>query len=218
MVVAAGLKLLSATVDGTTITLTYIEILDSSVTLPLTAFTVHVNGASRPVSGVSVSGLAVTLTLAAPAGDAVTVGYTRPEGSDFIRDIQGRMADSFDGRAVTNDTAPVSLMASAHSVPASHDGSSTFTFELRFSAEFPLNHLTLRDNDFTVTGGTVTGTRQLEPGKNARWEVTVQPDSEGAVIIVLPVTEDCASDGAICTDDGKKLSAAFEITVSGPGG
>ena len=33
--------------------------------------------------------------------------------------------------------------------------------------------------------------------------------------IVLPATTDCASNGAVCTEDGRKLSSALEITVPG---
>ena len=113
---------------------------------------------------VSVSDSAVTMTLAseAAAGDTVTVDYTRPEGRHFIRDTRGRIAPSFSGRVVSNDTTPAQpeeseeqadpLTASAHGVPASHDGSAAFTFELRFSEEMPLSYKTLRDHAFTVTG------------------------------------------------------------------
>ena len=67
-----------------------------------------VNGGSRSVSAVSVSDSAVTMTLAseAAAGDTVTVDYTRPEGRHFIRDTRGRIAPSFSGRVVSNDTTP----------------------------------------------------------------------------------------------------------------
>ena len=229
--VAAGLQLRSATLDGATLTLTYNEILDSSVTLPATAFTVSLNGGSRSVSAVSVSGSAVTLTLAseAAAGDTVTVDYTRPEGRHFIRDTRGRVAPSFSGRVVSNDTAPDQpeeseeqadpLTASAHGVPASHDGSAAFTFELRFS-ETPadgFSYKTLRDHAFTMTGGEVVKARRLERGKNVRWEITVRPDGDGTVTIVLPVTTDCNATGAICTGDGRKLSNRNGFTVAGPG-
>ena len=227
---AAGLELRSATLDGATLTLTYNETLDSSVTLPATAFTVSLNGESRSVSAVSVSGSAVTLTLAseAAAGDTVTVDYTRPEGRHFIRDTRGRVAPSFSGRVVSNDTAPDQpeesseqadpLTASAHGVPASHDGSAAFTFELRFSEEMPLSYKTLQDHAFTVTGGEVVKARRLERGKNVRWEITVRPDGDGTVTIVLPVTEDCASNHAICTEDGRPLSNRLQFAVPGPEG
>ena len=115
-----------------------------------------------------------------------------------------------------------SLTASAHDLPASHDGSATFTFELRFSEHIPLSYVTLRDHAFTVTGGEVTKARRLEPGnsagKNVRWEISVTPESNDAVTIVLPPTTDCEAEGALCTGDGRMLSNRLEITVPGPGG
>ena len=98
-------------------------------------------------------------------------------------------------------TAPP-LTASLHSVPASHDGSTVFTFELHFSEEFKLSYLVLRDQAFTVTGGTVSRATRVDKGFNIKREIHVQPDG----------------DGAICTVDGRKLSTRLELTVSGPGG
>ena len=68
-----------------------------------------------------------------------------------------------------------------------------------------------------MTGGEVTKARRLERLGNIRWEITVKPSSDAAVTIVLPVTEDCEADGAICTEDDRKLSGGLEITVNGPG-
>ena len=101
-----GLDLQSAAVDGSVLTLTYNEVLDSSVTLPTSAFTVNVNGSYRSVDSVSVSGSAVMLTLssAVASGDTVTVSYDKPSGPAFIRDTRGRTADSFSGEPVTNNT------------------------------------------------------------------------------------------------------------------
>ena len=110
------------------------------------------------------------------------------------------------------------LTASAHGVPASHDGSAAFTFELRFSEEMPLSYKTLRDHAFTAPGGEVVKARRLERGQNVRWEITVRPDGDGTVTIVLPVTEDCASNHAICTEDGRPLSNRLQIAVPGPEG
>ena len=220
MVVAVGLRLGSATLDGATLTLTYNDTLDTFVTLPPAAFTVSVNGGSRSVNAVSVAGASVTLTLAsaAQAGDTVTVDYAKPNGPDFIRDTQGRVAASFSGQAVTNSTAaaPPPLTASIHDEPSSHDGQKEFTFELRFS-ENPegFSYKTLRDNAFTVTGGNVEGARRLDPPSNTKWQIKIRPTSNGDVAIVLPITEDCTADGAVCTGD-RKLSNRLEITVSGP--
>ena len=113
--------------------------------------------------------------------------------------------------------APSPLKASVDNAPASHDGSATFTFELQFS-ETPktsFSYVTLRDYAFTVTGGEVVRARRLEPGKNVRWQITVQPSGNGTVTIVLPVTTDCDANGAVCTGDGRMLSSRLELTVPG---
>ena len=108
------------------------------------------------------------------------------------------------------------LTASLENVATSHDGESVFTFELRFSEEFSLSYKTLRDHAFTVTGGTVKKAQRLEQGSNMGWRITVRPDGNGQVAVVLPETTDCDAQGAICTEDGRMLSHRLELTVSGP--
>ena len=115
-------------------------------------------------------------------------------------------------------TAPP-LTATLDSVPASHDGSTEFTFELHFSEEFKLSYTVLRDDDaFTVTGGAITKATRIDKGFNIKRKIQVKPGGNGDVTIVLPVTTDCAAQGAICTKDGRKLSSRLELTVSGPDG
>ena len=109
------------------------------------------------------------------------------------------------------------LTASLDNTPSSHDGESAFTFELRFSEEFGISYKTLRDHAFTVTGGAVRKANRLEQGSNLGWRITVMPDGDGQVVIVLPETTDCDDQGAICTEDGRMLSSRLELTVSGPG-
>ena len=123
--------------------------------------------------------------------------------------------------AATNPVAglpPESLTAGFENHPSSHDGENVFTFELRFSEQFHLSYKTLRDHAFTVTGGTVKKAKRMEQGSNIHWRITVRPDSNSEVGIVLPVTTDCDGQGAICTEDGRELSNRNELTVSGPGG
>ena len=95
-------------------------------------------------------------------------------------------------------------------------GRGVFTFELRFSEEFGISYKTLRDHAFAVTGGTVRKAQRIEQGSNIGWRITVRPDGNGDVTIVLPETTDCDAQGAICTEDGRKLSNELELTVSGP--
>ena len=111
------------------------------------------------------------------------------------------------------------LTASFESVPTSHNGSDSFRIRIAFSEEpkSGFSYTTMRDHAFTVTGGSVTGARRLVSGSNIRWEISVNPDSNGDVTIVLPATTDCDAQGAICADGDKKLSNRLERTVSGPG-
>ena len=140
-----------------------------------------------------------------------------PGGKDFLQ-AYNRQAVVDSAHQVIVAAPP--LTASAHDVPASHDGSAAFTFELHFS-ETPndgFSYKTLRDHAFTVMGGEVVKARRLEQGKSVRWEITVRPSSNADVTIVLPITTDCAAQGAICTSDGRKLSSRVELTIRGPNG
>ena len=215
----------SASVDGATLTITFDEPLDAGEAPDKSSFAVTVAGNSRGVDAVSVSGSVVTLTLvtAAFVGEAVTVDYTAPSGESAVglQDLAGNAASSFSGQNATNDTqAADQFTASVSIVPESHDGSTVFTFELRFS-ETPrkrFSYKIMRDLAFTVTGGEVTGARRLAPRSDVGWEITVTPSGNGPVTIVLPVTTDCTAEGAICTEDRRPLSNSLEITVPGPDG
>ena len=74
---------------------------------PTSSFSVTVNGISRSVSAVSVSGTKVTLTLASQVvhGDAVTIAYTKPS-TNPLQTAAGGQAESFSARNITNNVAP----------------------------------------------------------------------------------------------------------------
>ena len=211
----------AASVDGPTLAITFDEALDTAGTPDKSSFSVTVAGSSRGVDTVSVSGSVVTLTLvtAVTAGDAVTVDYTAPADDSAVglQDLAGNAAASFSGLDAGNDTqAADQLTATVHDVPGSHDGSTVFTFELRFSENFYVSYKTLRDHAFTVMGGEVTGARRLAPPSHIGWEIQVEPDGDGAATIVLPVTTDCTAEGAICTQDRRPLSGGLLLVVPGP--
>ena len=134
-------------------------------------------------------------------------------------DDRGQQETLTSTATATVASAPSPLTAAIHDAPGSHDGTTDFTFELRFSEDLKedFSYKTLRDHVFTVEGGTVVGARRLVSGSNSRWEVTVEPDSNADVTVELPVTEDCDAQGAICADGDKKLSNRLELTVSRPG-
>ncbi len=194
--------------------------------------------AKRAVESVSVDGDTVVLTLvsAATSEDVVVVSYTPPSDAATARtrDLAGNAAAGFNSTEVFNDTdgtaeseengepeetteGETPLTVSLEVTTESHNGTDAFTFEIRFSEEFPLSYKTLRDLAFTVSGGEVLKAQRLDKPSNIRWLITVEPDSNGDVTVVLPVTQNCAADGAICTGDGRKLSTRLELTVSGPG-
>ena len=132
---------------------------------------------------------------------AICIGY-RPLSAAISATVRG-------------PTSP--LTAEFRDLPTTHDGHTAFNFELRFSENVTdLSYVTLRDHAFTVTNGEVTGARRLVQGKSQRWEITVEPAGNVAVIIELPATTDCGDTGAICIGT-RPLSAAVTTTVPGPG-
>ena len=153
------------------------------------------------------SATASTYTVAAgDAGKAIKVRVT------FTDDVGNR--ESLTSAATAAVKQP--LTAAIHKAPESHDGQNAFTFRLHFSEHFTLSYKTLRDHAFTVTGGEVRNVRRVEPGKNVRWEITVQPSGNADVTVSLPVTTDCASQGAICAGDSRMLSTGVELVTPGP--
>ena len=137
-----------------------------------------------------------TLTLSSPTG--ATLG-----------------AATATGTIIDDDEAPKALTASFSGMPDSHTGQE-FDFGLTFSEEPrpDFSYRTLRDSAFVVASGEVRKARRKEQGKNKAWTITVEPDSATVtVIITLPATTSCTASGAICTEDGRKLSEAVSDTV-----
>ena len=140
--------------------------------------------------------------------ETLTLTLSNPSGAEIS-----------DGQATgtITDSEPVPLTASFSNVPDSHDGSTEFTFDLTFSENFPLSYVTLRDHAFTEDDhGPVTRAQRKVQGSNQTWTITVEPSGNGAITITLPATTDCNATGAICTDNGRKLSNSNSVSVSGP--
>ena len=101
-------QLSTATVDGTTLTLTYDEALAEDPVPGTDTFTVMAGSNERGVARMSMAGATVILILdsAVMAKDTVTVGYSAPsdESAPRITDEAGNHGASFDRQAVTNIT------------------------------------------------------------------------------------------------------------------
>ena len=139
------------------------------------------------------------------------VGRTLKVRVTFTDD--GGTAETLDSAATEAVVAP--LTASFEDVPDEHDGSSTFTFRVRFNLEPRVGYQVLRDESFAVIGGTVRKARRVD-GRNDLREIHVEPEGVGDVTVTLPGGRACGTEGAICTADDKVLSNTETATVQGP--
>ena len=144
----------SAAVDGFSLTLTYGEALDGGSRPASGDFTVEVGGSGRSVTGVSVSGSVVTLTLnpAVEHGDTgIRVSYTVPTGvgANPIQDEVGNDARGLSSRSVTNTTG------APNTVP---EITSPSSFDVREN-QLVVRRLAARDTDAgdEVTGWEIVG-------------------------------------------------------------
>ena len=112
-------------------------------------------------------------------------------------------------------TVVTPLTAGFRDAPDKHDGTGAFTFEIAFSEPISISYKTLRDDSLDVTNGSATKAKRVN-GQSDLWEITVEPDSDADVTVVLPITENCAAQDAVCTRDGTELSNRSELTVPGP--
>ena len=147
-----------------------------------------------------------------PGSGATTTSYTvtgLTNGTPYTIELRARRGDFIapgdTPRAFVVATPSGPLTASFQNVPAQHDGSRLFSFELRFSDNFPgrMAHTKLRDQAFQVENGSVKAAARVVSGENQRWTISVRPDSSEDVVITLPATTDCSAAGAVCTEAGR---------------
>ena len=161
----------------------------------------------------------ITLT---PASDEPV---TLTLAADRACDTAGAVCTA-DGRRLSNEavlTVPgpagdgPALTAQFEGMPETHDGQSAFSFQVAFSEDIGISYQTLRDESFTVTGGTITRARRID-GRHDLWEITLNPDSREAVTITLPGGRACGTAGAVCTrgDRPRPLDNSPSSTVAGP--
>ena len=118
--------------------------------------------------------------------------------------------------AATDAVTAVPLTAAFEDVPAEHDGSTIFTFRVRFSREPSVSYTVLRDHGaFTVIGGTLERATRVN-GRNDLRDIHIQPATDGAVTVTLVGGRDCGTRGAVCTADGEVLSNSPAAIIPGP--
>ena len=227
-----SLDITDTVVNGNQLTVTYERTLDSSSIPSQESFWVLVNGAPRNVTGVSISGRSVILTLEEPAkrairaSDEVEVRYlTPPSGAPAIKDTAGNYANSCDfgepPSEARNETDPGLLepvSAEFTMVPATHSGPGTeVVFQIEFSepvrVDIGRNYAYLLD----VEGGTVTSAWWLDRDSTI-WEIVLEPDDDKDIKIILPAGRACDDRGAPCASGGRSLATALEHTIAGDDG
>ena len=140
-------------------------------------------------------------------GETLTLTLSSASGADL---------DDSEATGTIQNTETL-LTASFENVPSEHDGSTVFTFRLRFSEDPAVSYKVLRDRAFSVSGGTVKRARRVDGRRDLR-ELHVRPKTTGEIRIDLPATTDCDADDAICTADDRPLSHSLSATVAGPVG
>ena len=161
----------------------------------------------------------VGIAVEPPAGDCTdATAACTPEGGK----LAGTATVTIAGPE-RSDILP-ELTASFENVPAEHGGEESFSFDLKFSEAIKLPGGKVRTK-FTVTNGRMINVSRIDNKHRERdglkpnqgWNIWIEPDSATAgVTIVLPATTDCNASGAICTEDGRKLSNTVSATVAGP--
>ncbi len=150
----------AAVLAGSSLVLTFDKALDKNSVPATSAFGVTVtdsgnNAIATTVSGVSVSGQTVTLTISpavTSADDVVKVSYTVP-GSKPLQDTDGNDVASFTDREVDNQPEPELALSVSSDTIAEAAGTSTVTVAITNGVTF--------DADQTITltlGGTATVT------------------------------------------------------------
>ena len=128
----AAPTLLSASVDGATVTLTFGEALDEDSKPPASALAVRVGETARTVEAVAISGSTALLTLspAVTAEETVTVDYAVPEDPEAmaLQDAAGNRVASFAATEVENGTAPAlpAVSIAAASTPVTEGAAAAF--------------------------------------------------------------------------------------------
>ena len=122
-----------------------------------------------------------------------------------------------EGNAETLTSPPTTeveaaLTAEFQRVPDTHE-STTFVFHVLFSEPVGTSYQALWEHSLEMSNGIIVEARRVD-GRNDLWEIEVQPRTHADVVVTLPPTADCADAGAVCTNNGKRLSSRLQITVA----
>ena len=140
--------------------------------------------------------------------DGETIWVTNRMGYIDAYHLPGASGRSSTLRATEADP----LTASFTLAPETHDGESGFKLRIAFSDDVKITPEDMRDHALLVSGGTVTGAARVKD-RSDLWELTVEPGGPGPVSILAPLDRACTDQGALCTADGRSLTAGPALEV-----
>ena len=126
-----------------------------------------------------------------------------------------RLPGTSGGARTLKATEADPLTASFALAPEAHDGENGFKLRIAFSDDVEITPEDMRDHALLVSGGTVTDAARMK-GRSDLWELTVEPAGPGPVSILAPLGRACTDQGALCTADGRSLTAGPALQVPGP--
>ena len=175
-------------------------------------FAYTVQRGDRDDDGVEVGELSDAMDLGGATIRSAATGLD----ADLRHAAPGRpLSDPVDGLAGAPATTAEPLSAGFEGLPSEHDGETAFRFRIAFSEDVAVSAAAMRDEALTVSGGRVTGAARVD-GQADLWSITVTPSGRGEIGISLAPGRDCAEAGAVCTADGRPLTAGLAALVAGP--
>ena len=155
-----------------------------------------------------------------------------PDGDDAVTiTLPGNRACATQGAICSKEDNPVQLSnspsatvaappegdpltASFSNVPDDHDGGDFFV-DLTFSEGPDVGYRDVQ-KAVKVSGGSINRANRKTKGSSVGWKLKVRPTGTDSLTITLPATTNCSARGAICTEDGRRLSNSPSATVAGP--
>ena len=186
---ATKLALSLAEANGAELTFSYEADLDPTSVPDPADFSVMVAGSPASVAEVSISGRAVTLTLASAVGigDVVTASYT--PGAKPVRTVLGRLIAGFSDFAVTNNTQPTLSINAPRTVEPDTGETAFLDFEVVLS---PAADAAVTVDYAISEAGTATSGTDYEPLTGGT--LTFAPDDTRRTVRVTVVGDEREED------------------------
>ena len=196
----------SRVVQGDRLEVTFIEALDADFEPAPSAFEVTFNNIPQEVTGVSLDGAKVILTLGSPVrpGDVVRVSYTVPD-TNALRDESGSAVAGFDKRPVTNlDTASTGIALTLAPTSVHEDGGATevtVTASLDAGARTEATEVTV-----SVAGNTAIAGTDFTAVEPFTVTIPAMQTSTTTVFTFIPIQDETAEGAETVTVSGTSTS------------